>query len=405
MLKRNLSAIRKVKKGRKGGTELSRDFFTHLQDEMDKLKMEEVGTDMIEQCIYNALENTYAETFEEDGEEKIVYDRLLKELRDKTSGTSEYLIRKMLKEYFDIDVDAKDKITRVTAEDIKKRMKDFRSGYRKTGFLMEYVEEVRLQLMESVFVKTGEEGKFKVIHSGAMQMKPDNLLSIGFAIDLETFFERQGTTRERNIAGFKALYEKLNTSKEQGYLVEISDKSYNLLSESFQTKGFSAQDTTLENFQKVLDKMGVQQKKLNDIMFALSNYGTDLIGNIDEADQACRYLATLIAYFVFDDINFDVDKSPNIKAVHIFNLNGIYVPLSVFLESLYKALKSEQKDGYKDFVTVTLTDMPLNTEKKQYPVITKQDWYNLKIARMKQEKAIHFGFLRAFQDFIKDLKI
>ena len=190
MLKRNLSAIRKVKKGRKGGTELSRDFFTHLQDEMDKLKMEEVGTDMIEQCIYNALENTYAETFEEDGEEKIVYDRLLKELRDKTSGTSEYLIRKMLKEYFDIDVDAKDKITRVTAEDIKKRMKDFRSGYRKTGFLMEYVEEVRLQLMESVFVKTGEEGKFKVIHSGAMQMKPDNLLSIGFAIDLETFFER-----------------------------------------------------------------------------------------------------------------------------------------------------------------------------------------------------------------------
>ena len=81
------------------------------------------------------------------------------------------------------------------------------------------------------------------------------------------------------------------------------------------------------------------------------------------------------------------------------------MPLSVFLESLYKALKSEQKDGYKDFVTVTLTDMPLNTEKKQYPVITKQDWYNLKIARMKQEKAIHFGFLRAFQDFIKDLKI
>jgi hypothetical protein len=175
--------------------------------------------------------------------------------------------------------------------------------------------------------------KTTAIHAGNLNfMKADNILLLGCEVsNLPDYFHKGGerSVREQNIEGFKRLYEEV-LQKTSGFIVEISDKSYNLKSASFKEKGFGAQDSTLENFEAVLKKMDVKEKELENIIFVLSNYGPDLIEDGKKAEEVCKYLATLIAYFVFDDIDFDKDLE-NLNAIHIFNLNGVYVPLSSFL--------------------------------------------------------------------------
>jgi hypothetical protein len=71
------------------------------------------------------------------------------------------------------------------------------------------------------------------------------------------------------------------------------------------------------------------------LVYALLNIGPDTLEK--ESDAVVHNLATLIAYFLFDDI--DMDLNTPAKAIHLFNLDGIYVPLSSFLFAAYNSLK------------------------------------------------------------------
>jgi hypothetical protein len=73
------------------------------------------------------------------------------------------------------------------------------------------------------------------------------------------------------------------------------------------------------------------------LMFVLANTDAELVGGPD-ADTACRFIATYIGYFLFDDLQID-EMMPGLttQAIHLFNLDGIYIPLSVFLRAAYMA--------------------------------------------------------------------
>ena len=64
---------------------------------------------------------------------------------------------------------------------------------------------------------------------------------------------------------------------------------------------------------------------------------------------------------MFDDIGIDeVENSLGANfvdgAIHIFNLNGVYIPLSVYLNALYKALKQTENNNYEDYAKVDILD-------------------------------------------------
>jgi hypothetical protein len=68
----------------------------------------------------------------------------------------------------------------------------------------------------------------------------------------------------------------------------------------------------------------------------LANSGTNLI-NEKETSEATHYLATLIGYFLFDDIDIKNFIPTQPSAIHLLNLDGVYIPLSVFLEAACEA--------------------------------------------------------------------
>jgi hypothetical protein len=68
--------------------------------------------------------------------------------------------------------------------------------------------------------------------------------------------------------------------------------------------------------------------KADALIFALTNIGPDTLS--EDTTQVSRYISSLIGYFLFDDINMDVDT--NFKGIHLFNLGNIYVPFSSFLQ-------------------------------------------------------------------------
>jgi len=65
----------------------------------------------------------------------------------------------------------------------------------------------------------------------------------------------------------------------------------------------------------------------------LRNTGNEMINtNGDNIDIVRRTLASLIGNFLFDDVVISNELKPaNINAVHLLNLDNIYIPLSVFL--------------------------------------------------------------------------
>ena len=129
-------------------------------------------------------------------------------------------------------------------------------------------------------------------------------------------------------------------------IVEISAKNYTL-GNNFQ--GFTAQDkVTIDNFAATLEAYGYNNERLDPLVFALLNTGPDTLRQ--GTDEICKNISTLIAYFLFDDI--DMDLNTPAKAIHLFNLDGIYVPLSSFLFAAYDSLKDFEKAS-KDYVSVS----------------------------------------------------
>jgi hypothetical protein len=120
--------------------------------------------------------------------------------------------------------------------------------------------------------------------------------------------------------------------------------------------------------------MKVSKGDISSLMFVLANTDDTLVGGPDAYD-ACTFIATYIGYYLFDDLQID-DNFGNIstQAVHLFNLDGVYIPLSVFL---YAALEAFQKsaDRSRDFVNVTYNSK--FNYKKQKDGLQEEDWVKL----------------------------
>lgn len=224
-------------------------------------------------------------------------------------------------------------------ESMKKAVNKVSTGhYQKGGLTLEYLENyLASALFSGEISNEGIQIKMQgsAIHTGASEIKADNIFTFGFdnSVVDETLksLEGEGVSRERNIEAIKNLTEKLQNLKD-GYIIYSSAKNYSL-SEYF--KGFSQGSpisvSTLKKITKDKTKMG-----------AILQTAEGAVGR-KYIEEIRLSIAEDIAYFLFDDISTIGTNDNPVKALHIFDLDGIYIPLSVLLFKIGKAIEETQK--------------------------------------------------------------
>lgn len=234
-------------------------------------------------------------------------------------------------------------------------------------------------------------------HTGKSGQKTDITIAT-FDIDLD--FEvgiSDESARERFVLKYQEFYEKLKKQKQQGYIVEISAKNYDLNSYWFKKNGgFTAQGSiSIKNFAATLIQYGFKSDKVDPLVFALLNTGSDTL--LQDTEYIERYISTLIAYFLFDDI--DMDTGLDVSAVHLFNLDGVYVPLSCFLFAAYKSL-SDIESFSREYVSTIYEPQEIGYQKQE--VLTYETWERVKDKKM-EAKDLSIHFFGNFANYISKL--
>ena len=273
-------------------------------------------------------------------------------------------------------------------------------GRGKGGFAFEaFVEAIGRQVVSAA--------KGEVKSTGALgNMKADQIITFDVSIDIEKisdFIDKQqgqgeSSTRMKNINALKEMFESLKKTK--GNIVFVSDKLYDLSRENFE--GFTAESPSIDVAAKILERANVNQDVLKHLVFLAVNSGEGRI-NGKNTDDITTFIASAIGNFVFDDtvitkeLEDDADLG-GINRLHVFNLNNIYVPLSVLLKGLYESLIIASKDA-KGFVNVGISPGNIVYEKQQ-DELTKNDWTKVYNRALTQTK-FHIHFFKNFADFIK----
>jgi hypothetical protein len=107
--------------------------------------------------------------------------------------------------------------------------------------------------------------------------------------------------------------------------------------------------------------------------------GSDKKGYLEEV------LATQVAYFLFDDFETIGKKSTGVNRLHLMDLNGIYLPLSVILKTLADALERAENRGLdnpKSVVQVSIAEKDILGE--------SGTWETQKEAALKTQVSTHF---------------
>lgn len=240
-----------------------------------------------------------------------------------------------------------------------------------------FVEQVLQEIAPAIQGKAMSTGKLN-------NMKADHIISIGVD-NLETRLKQlvgaqsgqgEASIRVKNIEALKAFFQDVRETT--GSIIFISDKNYRLNSQAFASqKGFAAETPTFDVLEKVLSRaMTNDMSDLEDLIFVLANTGP---GRINESKEEIeRYLATKIGSFVFDDVVITDELNNNassISRIHVFNLGNIYIPLSVFLQAVYDALRQMNND-FTNYVNVHISPAKISY-KEQIDGLTQSDWEQL----------------------------
>ena len=138
-------------------------------------------------------------------------------------------------------------------------------------------------------------------------------------------------------------------------------------------------------------------KKIDDLVFAFTNIGPDTLESGTEI--VSHSISLLIGYFLFDDIGMDFSKDLDVKAIHLFNLDGIYIPLSSFLFAAYDSLKDFETLS-RDVVSVQYSPEDIAYEKssKDDP-LTREKWVRAVTKKQKQD-SISVHFFKNFPQYV-----
>lgn len=219
--------------------------------------------------------------------------------------------------------------------------------------------------VNTILKKTGQKGGS--VSSGATGMKADNIITLEIDADrvarslAESYQAGSGSeNRAKNVQAIEKLYDDLKDVR-NGFIVYSSAKNY-----TYNDKfgGFSAgQEQNIGNFLEMMDDVSRSTRKnYKTLMGIILQLGEGAIGaKVLDKDNIENLLAQNIALFLFDDFQTLGGESPGPTAIHLMDLNGIYVPLSFILFLLADAIRFAREDvsRIRDVASVRINASPI----------------------------------------------
>ena len=240
------------------------------------------------------------------------------------------------------------------------------------------------------------------IHSGSKGIKADNILTLSIDPSIVVdALEQAGANREENIRALSELGTKLS-KLDDGFIVYSSDKNYTL---NANFKGFDVGSTGV-SAASFLNSVYSANGSVNTLIGAIQQLGDGamLAGRKAEFE---KLLAQDVAYMLFDDFTTIGNVSSGGNAIHVMNLNGIMMPLSVFLSMLADAIESVKEEDLRRLVNVSINAPAIlypnqDSQRAAYPNDPHQAWEHQRQYALDNTK-ITARFLKDFKSFVFSL--
>lgn len=219
------------------------------------------------------------------------------------------------------------------------------------GFSLEAIETA---VFSNIADKLSKNPNIRVvgnIHSGVKEIKADNILTIDIDMDLITdALEHAGANREENIKALSELGTKIK-NLDDGFIIYSSDKNQAQKTK----KGFGA-GSLGPNAQSFLENVYKNSSSVNTLIGAVQQLGKGAMME-DKEGAFEELLAQDVAYMLFDDYTSIGENDAGGKAIHVMNLNGILMPMSVILTLLADAIDSIESSGSKQIRKIVDVDI------------------------------------------------
>ena len=197
----------------------------------------------------------------------------------------------------------------------------------------------------------------KAYHTGETGMKADEvLLSVQGQVDLEDLAAIQdaltnsegGSNRKKNIERLQRVYDILSKINSDSFVVSVSNKirifggsNNKIRAGKYNLQSFSSAAAALRiNYEGIVD--------------TLANSGAGMVGGNSYVEGIEQEIIGQVAQHMFDDIQIKVSGG-NVKGIHLFNINGVYMSLSTYLNGVVKALKNIENMNVDSFVNVSIS--------------------------------------------------
>ena len=120
-------------------------------------------------------------------------------------------------------------------------------------------------------------------------------------------------------------------------------------------------------------------------------------------------LARNVAYLLFDDVDqIGIENQSGTNALHVMNLNGIYIPISLILFSLADAIDEANESTARNLVRIKITDESILFKtaaeqrkwEKQNNASPYDAWVYQRTVALNSTK-VQAHFLKNFQELIQ----
>ena len=235
--------------------------------------------------------------------------------------------------------------------------------------------------------------------SGGSGVKADIIshnVSIGKEIvNIDNLMSQEGEDNSKRVNAIRKYREWFEKMKEaRGEIVFVSDKNYQIQS-GF--KGFQAQGrVTLANLGALLSEVGAMGGGINirNLIDYLANCGEDMLLTNNADKEVLDSIAMQIGNFLFDDL--EITGSSSINRIHLLNLSGFYVPLSVYFEGLIGAIEATYTE-ISGFVNVSFH--PAGAAGAASPWSGEEDFHAFRDIQL-NNSYIDVHFMKNFATFI-----
>lgn len=243
----------------------------------------------------------------------------------------------------------------------------------------------------------------KAYHTGDIGIKADNILTLDIDTELiQNAFDNAGGSREKNIKALSELGEKISKLN-QGFIIYSSDKNYTLNSDF---SGFSSGNE--EKIAPFLTRIYKNDSSLNTLIGAINQLGEGAM--LEDKEGAFeRLLAQDVAYMLFDDYTTIGEADMGGRSIHVMNLNGVMIPLSMILHLLGEAIDAAyiDKNFIKKIVNVDIKVPPIEFKthqeqlawQEQHP---EENAWDFQRQETLLKSTIHAKFLSSFRRIVQE---